>query len=77
MNCQSKESFSNATKLRFSPYLVIKIELEPKITLTDDNISKLKAMELKVIDIENEELMLLFQMVMDLRNLVKLWKTIR
>lgn len=60
VDCQSKESFSIATKLRFSPYLVVKVELEPEVTLTDDNISKLESMGLKVIDVENKELMVLF-----------------
>lgn len=57
---QKKESLSIAEKYKFSPYLVVKVELEKYVSLTDENISKLESMGLKVIDIENKELMVLF-----------------
>lgn len=57
---QTKESLSIAKEYKFSPYLVVKVELEKEASLTDENINKLESMGLKVIDVENKELMVLF-----------------
>lgn len=60
LNQQTKESLLISKKLKFSPYLVVKVELEKDSLLSDDNISKLESMDLRVIDMENKELMVLF-----------------
>ncbi len=57
---QTKETLSVAKEYKFSPYLVVKVELEKDASLTDENIHKLESMGLKVIDVENKELMVLF-----------------
>lgn len=44
----------------FDPHLVMKVNLEKDATLTEDNISKLESMGLRVIDTEAKELMVLF-----------------
>lgn len=56
----TKENLSISSKLKFSPYLIVKAELESEVTLTDTNISKLESLGLKVINMENKETMVLF-----------------
>ncbi len=51
---QTKESLSIAKEYKFSPYLVVKVELEKEASLTDENINKLESMGLEVIDVENK-----------------------
>jgi len=60
LNEQTEENLLLSKALKFSPYLVMKVELEKESSLTDDNISKLESMGLRVIDMENKELMVLF-----------------
>ena len=54
------ENLDDVQRFRFQPHLVMKVELEKDTTLTEENISKLETMGLKVIDTENKELMVLF-----------------
>ena len=57
---QTKETLSLAKKYTFSPYLLVKVELEKDVLLSEEDIDKLESFGLKVIDIESKELMVLF-----------------
>lgn len=60
INNQTQESLKLADELKFSPYLVVKVELEKDAALSEAHINKLELMGLKVIDVENKEIMVLF-----------------
>lgn len=60
INKEVVENIDDVRTFRFEPHLVMKVELEKDAILSDDNISKLESMGLKVIDTENKELMVLF-----------------
>lgn len=55
-------------KISFSPYLVLKVELEEGVTLDEKTQHKLESYNLKVIDAENRELMVLFAEDLELKN---------
>ncbi len=54
------ENLNDVQRFRFQPHLVMKVELEKDSSFTEENISKLETMGLKVIDTEDKELMVLF-----------------
>lgn len=57
---QIVENINDVRRFKFEPHLVMKVELEKDASLTEENISKLESMGLKVIDTEEKELMVLF-----------------
>lgn len=54
------ENRNDIERLQFNPNLVMKVSLEEGAILSEDHISKLESMGLRVIDTEEKELMVLF-----------------
>ncbi len=68
---QTDETIEISKKYQFSPYLVVKVELEENALIDDSLQDKLEALGLKIIDIENKELMVLFADDIDLQEFNK------